>query len=149
MYIYDVAKGLICVAVTAIHTYIHIYRLTTVSSLHMHIGLNFSAGGPKIQNNSSSPKLVTAGAAEAKEDLFSSLIKHFEGIQEKHTEFRLSLLRQKSLLLPNLQPPASMAAGAGPGLSSSSLSTTALSTAPPSTVVGLTTSGLSLGGNST
>ena len=115
----------------------------------MHIGLNFSAGGPKIVNNSSSPKLVTAGAAEAKEDLFSSLIKHFEGIQEKHTEFRLSLLRQKSLLLPNLQPPASMAAGAGPGLSSSSLSTAALNTAPPSTVVGLTTSGLSLGGNST
>ena len=110
----------------------------------MHIGLNFAAGGHKmLSNNSASPQLVTA----TEEDLLSSLIKHFEGIQEKHTEFRLSLLRQKSLLLPNSQSPVLVAAGSGPGLSSSSLSTV-LNTAVPSTVVGQSVSGLSLGGNS-
>lgn len=134
-------------------TYVIIYRLTTVSSLHMHIGLNFSGGGPKMLSSNRSPtqQMVTSTAADADEALLSSLIKHFEGIQEKHTEFRLSLLRQKSLLLPTSQSSSAlMAAGAVPGLPSLSLPTAQISapTSSTSTAVGQAASGFSLAGNS-
>ena len=127
------------------------HRLTTVSSLHMHIGLNFSGGGPKMLSSNRSPQMVTSTVSGADEALLSSLIKHFEGIQEQHTEFRLSLLRQKSLLLPTSQSSSAlMAAGVGSGLLSSSLPTAQFTapTSSTSTAVGQAASGFSLGGNS-
>lgn len=75
-------------------------RLTIVSSLHMHIGLNNvnrgTGGGPPV-----AVPLLPASDVTA---IYASLISQFELVQEKHTEFRLSLLRQKSVL-----PSSSMA----------------------------------------
>lgn len=82
-------------------------RLTTVSSLHMHIGLSLNAGnangnaGKQIENGQLAIREVANESTKAA--LYATLISHFETIQEKHTEFRLSLLRQKSLLPNNSQ----------------------------------------------
>lgn len=77
-------------------------RLATVSSLHMHIGLlNIHRPNP------SSDVVAKKGpAADAKKRItlpngmesVESLVQHFEATQAKHTEFRLSALRAKSLL---------------------------------------------------
>jgi vacuole morphology and inheritance protein 14 len=99
-------------------------RLTTVSSLHMHIGLA-SANNRNVINDSNEIAIqndknivnnilttTTSSTStikndsdtivdEAVIDTQESLLLHFEKIQEKHTEFRLSLLKQKSLVNPN------------------------------------------------
>mmetsp|Transcript_25059 Transcript_25059/g.34421 ORF Transcript_25059/g.34421 Transcript_25059/m.34421 type:complete len:468 (+) Transcript_25059:152-1555(+) len=77
-------------------------RLTTVSSLHMHIGLN-NANRGITSNNNNHVAVVKDVDIKGKDNLalYSSLIGQFEVIQEKHTEYRLSLLRQKSLLPTN------------------------------------------------
>jgi hypothetical protein len=68
-------------------------RLTTVSSLHMHIGLTgFSVLPLKNENNT-----TVASSVDLKITENDNLIKNFENVQEKHVEFRLRLLRQKSL----------------------------------------------------
>jgi vacuole morphology and inheritance protein 14 len=85
-------------------------RLATVSSLHMHIGL-LNAHRQYPENNNSSA-VVSKNGKSAKDakvltlpntvDMsgVDELVHHFEGIQTKHTDFRLSNLRSKSLL-PN------------------------------------------------
>ncbi len=77
-------------------------RLATVSSLHMHIGLlNIHRPNP------SSDVVAKKGpATDAKKRItlpngmesVESLVQTFEATQAKHTEFRLSALRAKSLL---------------------------------------------------
>ena len=72
-------------------------RLTTVSSLHMHIGLTATNRGMTsnaVAANGKSPAVVNADKPRAN----MALLEQFEATQEKHTEFRLAVLRQKSLL---------------------------------------------------
>lgn len=78
-------------------------RLATVSSLHMHIGLinaqvghhqPSSSSNAVVSNNKSTslqPMLIDANTMNA-------LVQHFEMVQGKHTDFRLSTIRSKSLL---------------------------------------------------
>lgn len=81
-------------------------RLTTVSSLHMHIGLtgNLSA----IPAHSNSKKIVDhnsgcngSSSSNSKwtslESLYMDLLQQFEVTQEKHMKFRLSILKQRGL----------------------------------------------------
>lgn len=80
-------------------------RLSTVSSLHMHIGLTATRTPA-----AASATAVTMPAAGAKSALSLpssnasgrgvdvALLRQFDATQEKHMEFRLSVLRQKSLL---------------------------------------------------
>ncbi len=67
-------------------------RLTTVSSLHMHIGLT-GFRSPHLEDELSLK--LDSSAVIVRDNI--GLIKNFEFVQEKHTEFRLRLLRQKSL----------------------------------------------------
>lgn len=74
-------------------------RLSTVSSLHMHIGLTASRGGPASTTVASlAGSAVALPNASQKRSVDAALLKQFDATQEKHTEFRLSVLRQKSLL---------------------------------------------------
>lgn len=68
-------------------------RLATVSSLHMHIGLINT-------HKLTSGKTVTASimAKPIDPQALTDLVQHFEGVQGRHTEFRLSLLRGKTLI---------------------------------------------------
>lgn len=93
-------------------------RLATVSSLHMHIGLlnahrqysndvvpapagNNSQSGKNnnkaVMNRSPSKSKLALPNADDLEGV-NELVQHFESIQTKHTDFRLSNLRAKSLL---------------------------------------------------
>lgn len=102
-------------------------RLTTVSSLHMHIGLtanNNRAAEIAAAATSGHQKVlpVSAGSAVAasaqsiaanNRKVLPVLLKQFEETQEKHAEFRLSVLRQKSLLSTSF-PIAPLAAASSP-----------------------------------
>jgi vacuole morphology and inheritance protein 14 len=73
-------------------------RLTTVSSLHMHIGnmRGLQDYGKKVDGGSSGSKPTVRQFDELVN--FGDLLARFESIQERHSTFRLGLLQQKSLL---------------------------------------------------
>lgn len=81
-------------------------RLATVSSLHMHIGLinthrlasGKANGTTAISNSSSSSGALSLTTVIADKESASSLVVHFENVQGMHNDFRLGLLRGKSLL---------------------------------------------------
>jgi vacuole morphology and inheritance protein 14 len=87
-------------------------RLATVSSLHMHIGLLHTHQqqrmimGNGVNNQVNNGKKITDGGRKGSlpetvdMEGVDNLVQHFESIQLKHTEFRLSTLRTKSLLPP-------------------------------------------------
>jgi vacuole morphology and inheritance protein 14 len=76
-------------------------RLTTVSPLHMHIGLSRARNSSNLALGAGSSvvqKVTTSSLSPPILPVYEALIAQFEKVQERHTEFRLSLLRQKSLL---------------------------------------------------
>lgn len=81
-------------------------RLTTVSSLHMHIGLTRTTTLNDGSNQSAvvavGQKAVASSCGDVAADEYVALLKQFENTQEKHAKFRLSVLRQKSLLPNNM-----------------------------------------------
>ncbi|KAJ1439666.1 vacuolar protein 14 C-terminal Fig4p binding-domain-containing protein [Ochromonadaceae sp. CCMP2298] len=66
-------------------------RLSTVSSLHMHIGLTGGAQG------------ADAGQVQGSDAAMRGLLSHFGETQEQHSTFRLAMLQQKSLLNASIQ----------------------------------------------
>jgi vacuole morphology and inheritance protein 14 len=84
-------------------------RLSTVSSLHMHIGLTASRAAPTLTAGASSvvksPHAALSNGVAGK-GVDTALLRQFDATQEKHTEFRLSVLRQKSLLSASYPLPA-------------------------------------------
>lgn len=72
-------------------------RLTTVSSLHMHIRSEKedSFGGAKKAGTVNAPQSLGQLVQFVN---FQELLDRFVTVQEKHSEFRLSLLQQKSLI---------------------------------------------------
>lgn len=121
-------------------------RLSTVSSLHMHIGLlnthrlaapqpSGSVAKPGNKQIALAPTIDMKGVAE--------LVDHFEVVQTKHTEFRLSNLRAKSLLPPensnnsaqtqaNTPPPVPPPQATNASEKKDDVSTTANNNVPPS-----------------
>jgi vacuole morphology and inheritance protein 14 len=85
-------------------------RLSTVSSLHMHIGFTQSHVGT---SSSATPKSVQKSSENANPmEVYADLLSRFEAVQEKHTMFRHTTLRDKSLIPQN-------GASSGSGLSNS------------------------------
>ena len=122
-------------------------RLTTVSSLHMHIGLSMQQHRVSAPSQSDSVVRASAGniralssgpsdAPTARAD-YAVLLQQFERTQEKHTEFRLSVLKQKSLL-PTATANSSAAISSG---ASSSSATAATSTGTATGAAGPAVSG--------
>jgi vacuole morphology and inheritance protein 14 len=76
-------------------------RLSTVSSLHMHIGFTQSHTGQQQQAKTQVAK-VANGQSESNSfmETYADLLSRFEFVQEKHTQFRHATLREKSLIPP-------------------------------------------------
>ena len=86
-------------------------RLNTVSSLQVHIGFSRTAGGDALSQTKKVTELTSKaifGVSDGSKVVdYGYLLQRFEEMQEKQSNFRLSLLQQKGLIhneTPNDQP---------------------------------------------